>query len=236
MKREMPWLVFALVYPTVLAMGYFVLLAGTGAAQQAGYTLGKVAQVVLPVVLLWWWEGRCPRPSKPHFAGLPLGLAFGVATVAVMLGLYHLWLKHTPLLAATPATVHDELISMGLATPTRYLLFAVFLSVPHALMEEYYWRWFVFGRLRKHLSFPLANLLSSLGFMAHHVIILAVYIPEYFWTGVVPLSLCIAVGGAVWAWIYERTGAIYSGWLSHAIVDLGLFILGYYMLRETLFS
>ncbi len=235
MKREMPWLVFACVYPTLLAWGYFLLLAGTGPLQQAAYSLGKAAQLLLPIALMWWWQGRCPRPSRPRFAGLSLGLTFGLATVAAMLGLYHLWLKYTPLFETTPATVHNELISMGLATPARYLLFAFFLSIPHALLEEYYWRWFVFGRMRRHVSFRWACVLSSLGFAAHHVIILAVYLPGYFWIGVLPLSLAVALGGVMWAWLYERTESIYAGWLSHAIVDMGLFVLGYDMLRESLF-
>src|SRR5437764_1245421 len=94
MKREMPWLVFACVYPTLLAWGYFLALAGAGPLQQAAYTLGKGAQLLLPIVLIWWWDGRAPRPSRPHFAGLGLGLAFGLVTVAAMLGLYHGWLTY----------------------------------------------------------------------------------------------------------------------------------------------
>jgi membrane protease YdiL (CAAX protease family) len=236
MKREMPWLLFACIFPTLLAWGYFIVLAGTGLAQQAAFSLGKGAQLLLPIVLYWWWEGHCPWPSRPHFAGLGLGVAFAVSTVAAMLGVYHFWLKQTPLFEATPAIVNKEMMSMGLATPVRYLLFAVFLSIPHSLLEEYYWRWFVFGRMRKYISFRWACLLSSLGFMGHHVIIVGVYVPDYFWVGAVPLSLTIAVGGAVWAWLYERTGAIYAGWLSHGIVDVGLFIVGYDLLRDTLFQ
>src|SRR5437764_2202446 len=165
MKREMPWLVFACVYPTLLAWGYFLALEGTGPAQQAAYVLGKGAQLLLPIVLIWWWDGRAPRPSRPHFAGLGLGLAFGLATVAAMLGLCHGWLKYTPLFEKTAEIVLNELVSMGLATPTRYLLFTLFLAIPHAMLEEYYWRWFVFGRMRKHVSFRWAALVSSLGFM-----------------------------------------------------------------------
>ena len=37
----------------------------------------------------------------------------------------------------------------------------------------------------------------------------------------------IAAGGAVWAWIYERTGSLYGPWLSHLVVDAGIFIIGY---------
>jgi uncharacterized protein len=230
MKREMPWLIVALAYPTVLVWVWFVLLSGGtdgGAVQQAAYVLGKSAQFVLPVLLLWWFDRRFPRPTRPRFEGLGLGLAFGLATVAGMMALYFVWLKHTSLFDDTPRLVREELTGLGLGSPAGFIIFALFVSLLHSLLEEYYWRWFVFGRLRRHLSFNLACLLSSLGFMAHHVIVMWKYLPGNFWTAVVPLSLCVAVGGAMWAWLYERTKSIYAAWLSHLLVDMGIFAIGY---------
>jgi membrane protease YdiL (CAAX protease family) len=73
----------------------------------------------------------------------------------------------------------------------------------------------------------VAIVLSGLAFMAHHVFILYVYMPGYFLTAVVPFSLCVAGGGVVWAWLYDRSGSLYAPWLSHAVVDAGLFVIGY---------
>ena len=63
--------------------------------------------------------------------------------------------------------------------------------------------------------------------MAHHVIVLGVWFPDHVWAGVVPFSLCVAGGGAVWAWLYERTGSVYGPWISHMIVDAAMFVVGY---------
>lgn len=230
MKREEPWLGFALVYPTLLVLVYFVLLAGGqdgGSLQKTAYAAGKSIQFVLPVLLLWWLDGRFPRPGRPRFEGLVLGLGIGLLTVAGMYGLYALWLKHTVLFADTPALIREKLHGFGLASPEGYIAFTLFLSLLHSLLEEYYWRWFVFGRLRRFMGFSPACALSSLGFMAHHVVVLAFFLPGYFWTAVVPLSLCIAAGGALWAWLFERTKSIYAAWLSHLLVDLGIFAIGY---------
>jgi hypothetical protein len=68
--------------------------------------------------------------------------------------------------------------------------------------------------------------------MAHHVILLYVFLPDHFFVAVVPFSLCIAVGGAFWAWLYERTGAIYSAWVSHGIIDAAIFGLGWVLLSR----
>jgi membrane protease YdiL (CAAX protease family) len=68
--------------------------------------------------------------------------------------------------------------------------------------------------------------------MSHHVIVLAVYMPgtRAFVTKVVPLSLGVAVGGALWAWLYQRTGSIYAPWVSHVLSDVGIMAVGYAML------
>ncbi len=73
-------------------------------------------------------------------------------------------------------------------------------------------------------------MLSSLAFMAHHVVILDVYLPGRFFTANIPFSLGIAVGGAVWAWLYNRADSVWSPWLSHAIVDGALFVIGWDLL------
>jgi membrane protease YdiL (CAAX protease family) len=230
MRREGPWLVLGLVYPTVLVWVWFVLLAGGkdgGALQKTAYVVGKSAQFIYPVLLFWWLDRCCPRPARPRFEGLVLGLVFGLVTVAGMMALYYLWLKQSPLFHDTPALVRKQIGGMGLGTPAGYLVMTLFVSLLHSLLEEYYWRWFLFGRLRRHMKFAPACVLSSLGFMAHHVVVLWVYLPGYFWTAVIPLSLCIAAGGAMWAWLFEKTKLIYAAWLSHLLVDMAVFAIGY---------
>jgi uncharacterized protein len=146
-----------------------------------------------------------------------------------MFALYFAALRGSPLLTQTPAKIAAKLALFHAATPARYLLLAVFLSVIHSFLEEYYWRWFVYGQLRKSVPLGPALALSSLAFMGHHVIILAVYFPGRFFSLAVPFSFCIAIGGAVWAWIYEREGNLLAPWLSHLIVDAAIFTLGYSM-------
>ena len=104
---------------------------------------------------------------------------------------------------------------------------ASFIAVGNSLLEEYYFRWFIFGRMRAFLPLPSAIAASALVFMAHHIILLSVYLPGHFWTLTVPLSLCIAVGGGIWSWLYARTGSLYAPWLSHAIIDVAIGVVGW---------
>ena len=64
-------------------------------------------------------------------------------------------------------------------------------------MEEYYWRWFAFGRLRRICPLWLAVAVSSGAFMLHHVVVLSAYVqPQYFWGVAFFFSLMVAAAGA----------------------------------------
>ena len=87
-------------------------------------------------------------------------------------------------------------------------------------------RWFVYRLLSWCLPDSVAIVLSSLSFMAHHVVLMVV-----FFGLTSPLaylfSFGVAIGGGVWAWLYGRSGNFVAAWLRHAIVDMALFVIGY---------
>jgi membrane protease YdiL (CAAX protease family) len=237
-RADMPTalaLVFAAVLPSFMAWLYFFVLVGSpdpDPVRQGAYGAGKLVQFAFPLVFVWFWQRRRPRHSRPNMAGVALGLGFGLAVAVGVFTLYFGWLRDSPMLEGTPAHLRRVLRSFGVDDGARYLALAVFYVAAHSLLEEYYYRWFLFGRMRAFLSLWPAVVLSSLVFMAHHVILLAAYLPGQFWTAVVPLSLCIAVGGGVWAWLYARTQSLYAPWLSHAIVDASLFAIGWNLLQR----
>ena len=110
---------------------------------------------------------------------------------------------------------------------------AIFVVVPHSLLEEYYWRWFVFGQMRKLMPVTVAMVVSSLGFVGHHIVVLNHYFPERFLTATVPYSLGVGVGGAVWAWLNNKTGSVWAPWLSHLIIDAAILAIGWDLLRRS---
>ena len=240
MRREWSALIFAMSFPTATAWFYFVALAspqGVDLSQspkslgnawvQAAYGVGKVIQFAFPVLFLILVEPSSLRPGKPHFKGLIWGIAFGLFAGAGAFVLYWAGLRAWLIEIGTMDRIQNKITEFNCATPIRYALLACFLAVIHSLMEEYYWRWFVFGRLRRLIALNVAVIVSCLAFMAHHVIVLGMFFPNHFWTAAVPFSLCIAVGGAFWAWLYHRTGSIYSPWVSHLLVDLAVLAIGY---------
>jgi membrane protease YdiL (CAAX protease family) len=228
-------LLVAMTFPSVMSWLEFMILPGAGrenVALQVTFGIGKFIQFSFPILYVWFFRREELAVHKPSARGLKLGAAFGLVVGAGALILYFTWLKTTPALAETPQRVHDWLTEFNLATPSGYLGMAFFIAVLHSFLEEYYWRWFVFGRLEKYLPLAVAMGLSSCAFMAHHVIVLSVYLHGYFWEAVVPFSLCVAGGGVVWAWLYHRCRSLYAPWVSHLLVDLALMALGYDMLAK----
>jgi membrane protease YdiL (CAAX protease family) len=218
---------FALVFPTLLTWLYFIALAGeTAAAQKGAYSAGKLIQFTFPLIWTWLFCRHAIGLPRPTIAGLPAGIAFGLAVGGGMLLAYHFWLAPSNLFEAATRPIIDKVAGLGLQSPAAFIALGAFYSLVHSLLEEYYWRWFVFARLRDVTTLRRAIAISSLGFMAHHILIVATY---FGWTSAATwlFSLAIAIGGAVWAWLYHRSGSLVGPWLSHLFVDAAIFVIGY---------
>lgn len=231
-SRETWALTFASTFPTVLTWVYFVWLAETSAGLQQGvYSVGKVIQFGFP--LAWLLLTERWRPSKPNWtsAGVLVGLSAGMMIAASALGLYHGWWKPAGLFNATGEVARKKVEGMGITNVGQFAALGLFYSIGHSLLEEYYWRWFVFGRL-KHLVRPLtAVAISSMGFMAHHVIVLGLYFGYDHWMTYF-FSLSVAVGGVIWSLLYQKSNSLLGPWLSHCLVDAAIFLIGYDLLRS----
>ena len=214
------------VLPTVLTWLYFVALSDCATAtQQTAYIVGKGVQFALPLA---WLAAFCRQASPRRLfaaAGVIEGLVFGAVVAAVMLLAYRFWLEPAGLLVAAGNAVAAKARGLGVGGPLGFAALACFYAAIHSLLEEWYWRWFVFGRLRQLMSPAAAIALSSLAFAGHHFVVLACY---FGWTSpaTAALSLGVGVGGAVWAWMYDRRGSLLGPWLSHALVNAAIFAVG----------
>lgn len=218
-------LLVVMLLPSVTAWLYFVRLSGS-AGMQTAYAVSKVTQFAIPALWTALVIRKMPRWVRPQRSEMLWAIGWTVAAVAAGFAAYFLYFKHAPGMATTPAMVAAKLNDMGLANPILYIAFGVFVAIPHSLAEEYYWRWFAFGQLQRVLPAPAAILISSLAFMSHHVIVLDQFVPDS--AGLVTIfSLCVAFGGAFWAWLFHRYGSLWGAWFSHFWLDVGIFYIGY---------
>jgi membrane protease YdiL (CAAX protease family) len=121
--------------------------------------------------------------------------------------------------------------AFGIDSAAKYFVLASFYSLFHSLLEEYYWRWFVFQQLERVVPLGIAIVVSGLAFTLHHIVVLAVYFHGQPIL-IVAFASAIAIGGFFWAWLYHRSGSIFDTWISHLLIDAGLFFgVGYQLLQ-----
>ena len=225
-------LLFAITFPSFLTWVYFILLADSAAGLQlTAKSIGMVIQIGFP--LFWFACVRKQRLSwsRPKREGLLIGGFLGLAIVAVMFGAYHLWLKPSGAFDAAAPSIIEKIKGMGIDSTAKFAALSAFYAVLHSLLEEYYWRWFVFAQLRRVTALGPSIAISAVGFMAHHVIVLSVF---FGWGSFLSLffSLGVAVGGVAWAWLYHQSRSLFGPWLSHALVDAGIFLVGFEIVKS----
>ena len=233
--RDALALTFASFFPLVMAILYFVVIKDGDDSPMLGFAfgIGKAIQFLFPILFVWCYDRDQIGFQWPTWRGMPLAVGFALVVGVSMFLLYEFGISTIASVAEqTPIRIREKVIQFNANTPLRFLFLAVVISGVHSLAEEYYWRWFVFGWMRRHMPMALAIVLSSIGFMLHHIVILGVYFPSNFWSLALPFSVCVGVGGGVWAWIYARSGSLYAPWVSHCLIDSAIMFIGYLMLRQ----
>jgi len=231
MKRPSTLLLcFLLFFPLFQALLYFQIMADWHpAVQKVTYSATKIIMFVLPIVYMLKIAGEPLRVRRFNPRGLLEGSLFGFGILVVMYLLYSIWLKPIELIGpGTPAgdAIRERVTGFGFLSPTLFILFGGFVSLIHSGLEEYYWRWFTFGQLSRAIPKYAAIIISGLGFMLHHIVILGRFF-GYDHPVTYIFALGVAIGGMYWAWLYVRKDSIYAPWLSHAWIDIAIFIIGY---------
>jgi membrane protease YdiL (CAAX protease family) len=191
-----------------------------GPVGQTVYALCKAWLLVLPLFwLLRVEKGELswspPRPGG-LLAGLALGLLIGGAILAAYVLVGEQWID--------AERVRQAAGQNGIGSRVLYLAFAAYLILVNSLLEEYVWRWFVFRQTERLLPGWAAVFVSAFFFTIHHVIALRA---QFGW-GVTLLGAAgVFVGGAVWSWCYQRYRSIWPAYVSHAIVDVAVLLIGW---------
>jgi hypothetical protein len=229
-RRRQLWLAVgpAMVVPCLGALAYFVLFQES-ALVKALYGFSKAFTLAWPVVAFAViLQEQLPRPalSRRDLRALRPGLATGILIGSALLGLCQTGLGKV--IAEGAPAIHSQAERFGILE--HYWLFGWLLSTVHSLLEEYYWRWFVYGQIRRGIGPRAAHVLAAAAFAAHHVVITGVY---FGWGWGLCFGVGVGVGGVIWSQMYERQGTLAGAWVSHLIVDLAILSVGHHALWGT---
>ena len=188
---------------------------------KAVFVACKIWLVLLPLVWLRVVDHEPLSWSPPRRGGFGVGAALGLAIALAIFAAFAI-ARHFGAIDA--GMVAERAARTGLNQPGVYFAGAIYWITANSLMEEYVWRWFVFRKCEVLLGGRAGVMAAALAFTAHHVIALA---GQFNWGITLLASLGVFIGGASWSWLYLRYRSIWPGYVSHAIVDVPIFVIGY---------
>ncbi|HEX5791518.1 MAG TPA: CPBP family intramembrane glutamic endopeptidase [Luteolibacter sp.] len=184
----------------------------------------KIWILLLPLVWHRWVDNEPLSLSPARRGGWLAALATGIPIALLVYGAY-LLVRHQGWI--DPQMVRSRAELTGLANPAMYLAGALCWITVNSLLEEYVWRWFVQRQFERLIGGWAAVVASALGFTLHHVFALAA---QFDWKITAVASAGVFVGGLVWGSLYLRYRSVWPCWLSHACVDLPIFVAGWQLI------
>ena len=186
------------------------------------YFLGKAWILALPVLWLTLVDREPIGSSRPTRGGFGLGLALGALSATVIVATA--WILRDRIDIGLLRVAVER---MGLLEPSRFLIAGLGWTLVNSLLEEYVWRWFVTSRWVRLVPPAAAIVLAAACFTLHHIVATSFYLPPAL---VALASTGVFVGGAVWSWLWWRTGSIWPAWLAHILADAAIFGVGFWLL------
>jgi uncharacterized protein len=195
------WLGVALLV-VIDAILIVVVLQGLGAqlAQSAGIVLIELAYLLPVVVILAWRRISWKHLGFGSFDWKTLGLGCGL-----LIGGYILILLHNGILMILGVDTQGEAILKifaSLDSPVWFLIVAVIVA---PLVEEIFFRGFLFQGFRQKYGWLGATLLSSAIFAAAHLDLVSL-IPTF-------------ILGVVLAYTYHKSNSVWPGIVLHFLVN-----------------
>lgn len=225
--RRRALLALALTAPatTVGSLAAYVLLPG--AVGQGIYMVARAWIALAPLAWLLWvvrepisWSPLAPECRREAWLGVT---GISLAVLVVVFGGYALVGER---LLDAEALRHSVETS-GIGTPLRFAAAALAISFANSLLEEYFWRWFVFRRCAELVGELRAVPLAALLFTSHHVVTFCVL---FGMQAGLAASLAVFVAGCAWSLCYLRWRSIWPGWWTHVVADLAGVAIGAHVL------
>lgn len=213
-----------------ICLAAFVCCAAMAAVDgiwQPGYAVKSGIKLLLFLLIPFLFSAvrklsvtECFRPDKK---ALLTGGYLGVATFGVIIGAYALLHSYIDLSA-----VPESLEQGAGVTKDNFLLVSTYIALCNSLLEEFFFRGFVFFGLSKNGNKRFAYIISAAAFSFYHAgMLITMVSPLLFALALAALFLC----GVLFNYLNSFRNRIWVSWLVHmganlAINGIGMLLLG----------
>lgn len=149
---------------------------------------------------------------------LLVGGALGFAVISLILGTYFLLFPYLDFSA-----VEGQLDLRMNINESNFLAVAVYIALCNSFLEEFYFRGFLFFRLKAVSSSGFAHIASAVIFSLYHV---AIMVTWFDWWVFALCMLALVIGGVLFNLLDEGTESLYPSWLTHACANVAINSIG----------
>ncbi|HEY8435965.1 MAG TPA: type II CAAX endopeptidase family protein [Haloplasmataceae bacterium] len=177
----------------------------------------------IPLSYMKFKRSRFKRPNlKPEPKKVLMALGLGVIVYFLIIGSYFLFRNWFDF-----SNIAHALAGEGIHTK-NFLYVALYISFINSLLEEFFFRVFVYYYMRQWATKWQAMFFSATVFSLYHIAIMnSWFTPILF----ILLIFSLFVAGLMFLWINDKTESFYSSWIIHmfanfSINTIGLILLG----------
>lgn len=216
--------IFPLAAAAIAACAVMSLIDGV---LRPGYAVKSAIKLVL-FLLLPLLVSRLDRQLlftqlfRPKKRGLLIALGLGVGIYGVILGAYFLIGPYFDF-----SGIAASLTANAGVTADNFLYVSLYISFVNSLLEEFFFRGFLFTNLKRHASPLFAHLFSAGIFALYHVAMMTGWFSPVLF---VLVMAGLTVGGMIFNRLNEKLDTIYASWLTHMFANFAINTIGFILL------
>ncbi len=213
--------------PLALGLACCAAMLWVDGVWQPGYGVKSLVKMTLFLALPLWVMARTGKPRlkdlfRPERSTLRPAMLQGVALYALIVCGYFVlknWVDFSG--------IAGNLSQTAGVTADNFLWVSLYISFVNSLLEEFFFRGFVFYGLEGQMGPLPAGAFSALCFSLYHTAMMAGWFP-------LPLFLLalagLAAGGALFIALDRKTGTLYPSWFVHMFANFAINTVGFLLL------
>ncbi|HWO74571.1 MAG TPA: CPBP family intramembrane glutamic endopeptidase [Bacillus sp. (in: firmicutes)] len=181
--------------------------------------------LVIPILYIRYICKRTVKESfniqKVRWKSVRLGFLFGSLAFGIILLTY--WVLRS--IIDTDAIMYDLQERSGI-TPEIFIFVALYITFGNSLMEEFYFRGFLFLNVYKTGYKVFAHVFSAFLFAVYHTAIFA----TWFSFELMLLALAgLFIAGILFNWLNTYSQNFLNSWIFHIMADIAIILIGLHL-------
>ena len=197
------------------------------AVLESDYLVKTIMKVIVFIIFPFIYQFRTKNTSVRQLfkvkslKKLIFSFGLGVLVYIIILSAYFILSDWIDL-----AGIQTQLSANSSVNKDNFVLIALYISVANSILEELFFRGFLFEQLRNLIKPQVASGISAFAFAIYHVAIMAGWFtPALFLLAMLGLF----VGGLIFNWLTAWSETIYSSWLVPMMANIAINTVGYIM-------